>query len=114
MKLNFTNKNPNKLHDEFINEGLLPIKVENDLKENEYIAENVYVTFADDVDTNKINEIADKHDPTPTEHPSEQEELISNILLENATLKQQMAEQQELSSELLLQIGELKGGNENV
>ena len=46
--------------------------------------------------------------------PSEGELLISNIILENATLKQQMTEQQELTANLLLQIAELKGGNTNV
>lgn len=48
------------------------------------------------------------------EEPSEDKVLLSNILLENATLKQQMAEQQELTASLLLQIAELKGGNTNV
>lgn len=46
--------------------------------------------------------------------PSEGEVLMSNVILENATLKQQMVEQQELTANLLLQIAELKGGNANV
>lgn len=46
--------------------------------------------------------------------PSEGEVLMSNVILENATLKQQMVEQQELTANLLLQIAELKGGNTNV
>lgn len=48
------------------------------------------------------------------QEPSENEVLMSNIMLENATLKQQMEEQQELTSTLMLQIAELKGGNTNV
>lgn len=48
------------------------------------------------------------------EEPSESEVLMSNIILENATLKRQIAEQQELTSTLMLQIAELKGGNTNV
>lgn len=50
----------------------------------------------------------------PSIAPSEEEILVSNIMLENATLKQQMTEQQELTANLLLQIAELKGGNTNV
>lgn len=48
------------------------------------------------------------------QEPSENEMLMSNIILENATLKQRMEEQQELTSTLMLQIAELKGGNTNV
>lgn len=55
---------------------------------------------------NEINKI--------TQEPTENEILMSNIMLENATLKQQMEEQQELTSTLMLQIAELKGGNTNV
>lgn len=46
--------------------------------------------------------------------PSEHEVLLSNILLENAEIKQQLADQQELSATLALQIAEIKGGSANV
>ena len=46
--------------------------------------------------------------------PTEQERLLSTVLLENAEIKEQLKEQQELSSNLMLQIAQLKGGNANV
>ncbi len=50
----------------------------------------------------------------PKKEPTENEVLISNIILENAQLKTGLQEQQELTANLLLQIDELKGGNANV
>lgn len=55
-----------------------------------------------------------KEENKVVQEPSEGEVLMSNIILENATLKQQTTEQQELTANLLLQIAELKGGNANV
>lgn len=48
------------------------------------------------------------------QEPSENEMLISNLLLDNAELKNKATELEELTSTLMLQIAELKGGNTNV
>ena len=45
---------------------------------------------------------------------TEEQQLLSTVLLENAEIKEQLKEQQELSSNLMLQIAQLKGGNANV
>ena len=45
---------------------------------------------------------------------TEEQQLLSTVLLENAEIKEQLKEQQELSANLALQTAELKGGNANV
>ena len=45
---------------------------------------------------------------------TDEQQLLSIVLLENADIKEQLKEQQELSANLALQIAELKGGNLNV
>lgn len=78
MKLNFNNVNPNKLHDELIVGGITPILVENDLKDGGYKAENTWITFPDDADTAKINDIVANHNSTPaTPQPTDEERLAS-------------------------------------
>ncbi len=77
-----------------------------DVTTQTYINLNIYKT-ADEVYQEYLNN-------PQIPKPSEGEVLMSNIILENATLKQQMVEQQELTANLLLQIAELKGGNANV
>lgn len=52
-----------------------------------------------------------KEEPTET---TDEEKLLSSVLLENAEIREQLKEQQELSSNLILQIAQLKGGNANV
>lgn len=49
-----------------------------------------------------------------TQEITEEQQLLSSVLLENAEIKEQLKEQQELSAILALQIAELKGGNANV
>lgn len=58
MKLTFNNVNPCKLQDELIQNGIVPKLVQNDCKEGEIIATNVYITLDDSVDTSKVTEIA--------------------------------------------------------
>lgn len=45
---------------------------------------------------------------------TEEQQLLSAVLLENVEIKEQLKQQQELSATLALQIAELKGGNANV
>ena len=62
----YNNVNPNKLHDELITSGIIPLSVTNDAKKDEYIAENTWITFADDVDMTKLDEVVASHNPTPS------------------------------------------------
>jgi hypothetical protein len=64
MVVNVRNVNPNKLHDELIQSGFRPLYVKNDLQEG-FIAENTWITFADDTDMSAVQSIIDAHDPTP-------------------------------------------------
>lgn len=57
MKLTFNNVNPCKLQDSLIQDGIIPILVQNDCKDGESIASNVYITLDDSVDTSKVTEI---------------------------------------------------------
>ncbi|MBN1071502.1 hypothetical protein DVV81_10035 [Clostridium botulinum] len=60
----------------------------------------------------EIKEQEEKNKPKPKE-PNEDEILMSNILLENATLKQKTSDLEEMTANVMLQIAELKGGNIN-
>ncbi|WP_242863288.1 hypothetical protein [Clostridium botulinum] len=61
----------------------------------------------------EIKEWEEENKPQPKE-PNENEILISNVLLENANLKQKTNDLEEMTANLMLQIAELKGGNTNV
>ncbi|WP_315970296.1 hypothetical protein [Clostridium botulinum] len=60
----------------------------------------------------ELKEWEEKNKPKPKE-PNEDEILMSNILLENATLKQKTSDLEEMTANVMLQIAELKGGNIN-
>ncbi|NFL87346.1 hypothetical protein FDB24_10460 [Clostridium botulinum] len=62
----------------------------------------------------EIKEYEEEKNKSVEKEPTENEVLMSNIILENAQLKTGLQEQQELTANLLLKIAELKGGNENV
>lgn len=53
-------------------------------------------------------------DKTIVQEATEEQKLLSTVLLENAEIKEQLKEQQKLSSNLMLQIAQLKGENGNV
>lgn len=112
----FKNINPNKFLDELIKSN---IKINGNMKSKKLnietgIAEEIDINISEN-DKEKVIEISNKLIGVIQEkEPSESEVLMSNIILENATLKQQMIEQQELSATLVLQIAELKGGNTDV
>ena len=73
----YNNVNPNKLQDELISAGIRPIIVTNDLKKGEYIAENTWITFDDDVDITKVDEVVSNHNPIPVALPTLEERLAS-------------------------------------
>ncbi len=58
------NVNPNKLHDELIAKGIIPILVTHDKVTNN-IAINTWITFADDVDMTAVQAFIDAHNPEP-------------------------------------------------
>lgn len=69
-------------------------------------------------ENNKLIELTDAEKeilfPKPVPQPSENEMLVSSLLLDNAELKNKTSELENLASTLMLQIAELKGGNANV
>lgn len=54
--------NTNKLHDELINAGIMPLLVES-------LDDKTWITFEDDVDMTKVQAVVDSHDPTPLLDP---------------------------------------------
>lgn len=78
MKQTYTNVNTNKLHDELINAGIVPLLVEsNDT--------TTWVTYAENTDMSIVQAVLDAHDPTPIPpQPTEQERIdaLERALLE--------------------------------
>lgn len=81
MEIN--NANPNKLHNEFINAGIVPVSVKNDSKIDEYIAEHTWIIFAEGTDMVIVQQIIDAHDPTPLPLPKTDAEKIADLEAEN-------------------------------
>ena len=79
MEIKISNVNPNKLHDELIEVNIKPISIRHNTKEGQYIAENTWISFADDVDATKVNEIVNKHNPTPISQPTLEERNRADI-----------------------------------
>ena len=79
MKITIHDVNPNKLHDEIISANITPLIVENDLKENEYIAENTWVSFENGTDMELAQQIINAHDPTPMPPVAGQDEFNLDV-----------------------------------
>ena len=96
MKLTFNNVNPNKLHDALIENGIVPILVESTPYQSEEdtnpIRLETWITFADDVNVTKVNEVVEKHNPVPTPQLTK-EELLQKQLLETQALVANLQEQ---------------------
>lgn len=70
------NVNPNKLHDELINVGIVPLLVTHDLIDGEITAENTEIIFADGVDMVAVQAVIDVHNPEPLPNlPTTEERL---------------------------------------
>lgn len=68
--------NPTKLHDELIASGIKVSMLENDRKNGQVVAENTFITFGENVDMDLVQQVIDKHDPTPLPaEPDEKERL---------------------------------------
>lgn len=77
MKKEYLNVNTNKLHDELINAGIMPLLVESNMIKGEYIAEKTWITFSDDVDMTVVQTVIDAHNPVPLPpQPTEFDYLI--------------------------------------
>lgn len=59
MVKHYQNINPFKLHEELIKNGIEPIFLENDCPEYEHNAENVWITFKENVNIDLVNQIID-------------------------------------------------------
>lgn len=77
MRLEYLNVNHNKLHDELINAGIVPLLVEN--KDNK-----TWITFEDNVDMTVVQAVIDAYDSTPLpELPTAEEriDMLENMIL---------------------------------
>ena len=59
MKLEYLNVNADKLHDELLASGIIPLLVES-------LEDKTWITFADGEDMGLVQQIIDAHDPTPS------------------------------------------------
>jgi hypothetical protein len=80
MKRTFKSKNPNKLYDELVNAGIIPVMVWSDIKKGDYIADNVKIDFTDDTDMELVQQIVDAHDPTPLPAPKTELEILQETV----------------------------------
>jgi hypothetical protein len=76
MEQTYKSMNPNKLYDELADAGIKPIMVWSDIKKGDYIADNVKIDFTDDVDMELVQQIIDKHDPTPIPKPKSELDIL--------------------------------------
>jgi hypothetical protein len=58
MRIEYLNVNTNKLHDELIKAGIVPLLVES-------TEEKTQITYANDIDMAAVQAVIDAHDPTP-------------------------------------------------
>ncbi len=70
------NINPNKLHDELIENDIDVVFLEHDRREGEYVAENTRITFAKDTDMELVQKVIDEHDPTPLRSEPTKTEMV--------------------------------------
>ena len=114
MRLEFNNLNPCLLLDNIIKNGISveDVIVTSNIKENETIAETVWVECKD-TDSEKINELASNLDNTTIVQANEQQILNAQLLQQNANMQLEIEQQKQLNAQILLQIAQL-GGNANV
>lgn len=89
--IHLKNVNPTKLVDELVAHGIIPVLVKHDRKEGEHIAENTWITFADDADMDLVQQVIDAHDPSPLPRPETPEQRIAALEDENAFLALELA-----------------------
>lgn len=70
MRKEYLNINTNKLHDELIANGIMPLLVES-------IDNETWITFQENTDMELVQQIIDAHDPTPLPPPITETERIA-------------------------------------
>lgn len=98
------NVNPDKLLDEFVGKGIIPVTVKHNRDYSEYIAKVTWVSFSEDTDMELVQKIIAAHDPTPlTKEPTEMERLRQ----ENRLLKVQtqiLADRADFHEDILTEV----------
>ena len=86
MKIEYTNVNANKLHDELIAAEIVPFLVES-------LDGTTWITYADDTDMAIVDDVVAAHDPVPVVMPTQEEVqeaetkvLITETLIELGVL----------------------------
>ena len=84
MKITLQNVNTNKLHDELIVSGIVPLLVES-------LENTTWITFEDNTDMDLVQQIIDAHDPTPLPpQPTEFDKIRIESAQANAELFEMM------------------------
>lgn len=81
MREEYIGVNTNKLHDELIANGIVPLLVESK-------DDKTWITFADDTDMTLVQAVIDAHDPTPLPPQPTQEEKIAQLEEQLATTQE--------------------------
>lgn len=74
-----TNINPQKLYHDFIMAGVSIVNITNDLKGDQHIADNTWITFEEETDMELVKSILNNHDPSPTLTQPTTEQRIAGL-----------------------------------
>ena len=85
MKITVENINVNKLCDELISKGIVPLLIES-------VENTTCITFEDDTDMDLVQQIIDAHDPTPLPPQPTQEELLKQELAKTNAMVLELTE----------------------
>lgn len=81
MKIECLNVNTNKLHDELISLGIIPLLVEGK-------GDKTWITFDDNVDMTAVQAVIDAHNPEPLPVPPTIEERVTSTETKVVTIEQ--------------------------
>lgn len=73
MKIEYINMNTQKLHDELISVGVIPLLVES-------LEEKTWITFTDDTNMELVQQIIDAHDTTPLPPQPTDSEVLEDLI----------------------------------
>jgi hypothetical protein len=91
MIITVHNVNPGKLHNELIQNGVVPMNVLHNAPEGEALAETATIELDESTDTQIVEQIIASHDPTPLTQPPTAEERLASIEAAILTLMEVLA-----------------------
>ncbi|GKV55964.1 hypothetical protein NCCP2222_19110 [Sporosarcina sp. NCCP-2222] len=98
------NVNPDRLSDDLLREGIIPISITSDLEEGKHIATNATLVLDDDVDMAVVKAIVDVHNTDPTPIPPTDDEILGRQMTERELEAMEQGQQiTDLEIETMLQ-----------